>query len=384
MGITRGTVKPHWSRRFVGSPAFAAVTAAVAAVVGLLGSVYQREIAAAFPLTPLGPFDVVSWRAVFFWAALFGLAWLVYLRQRVDDEVRSGLVKSTGNVEQTSRRIEEFVQTLPPRAFQTELAKAVADVHDAVSSAMPRAAGPTLTTEALVHVIRGTLHALASLAVVYDDQPLVDGQRARYCANVMLFIPANPNLDRVEIQFFAPEADRRQLRGVLRLRTDLSSTSDPGDGHAPDVRVPELNLPVPLMAERDGRKIALPGAPFAFLTGNASGYNDTQTLVEWCRDQGDFLPSVQGQLVEYFSTGRGRDIRSFISTPLDQELGVLNIHANRPDILGPRIERRERFRALMTPVLQDLADAVAQLVRLEGRRLLTPPDDATIGQGGSP
>lgn len=371
------------SRRFVGSPAFAAVTAAAAAVVGLLGSVYQREIAAAFPLTPLGPFEVVSWRAVFFWAALSGLAWLVYLRQRVDDEVRTGLVNSTGNVEQTSRRIEEFVQTLPPRAFQTELARAVAEVHYAVSSAMPRVAGPTLSEEELVHVIRGTLHAIASLALVYDDQPLMDGQRARYCANVMLFVPSGPELDNVEIQFFAAESDRRQLRGVLRLRTDLSSTSDPGDGHAPDANVPDLNLPVPLAAERNRRKGALPGAPFAFLTRNAAGYNDTQTIVEWCRDQGDFLPSVQQQLVEYFSSGRGRDIRSFISMPLDRQLGVLNVHANRPDILGPRIERRETFRALITPVLQDLADAVGHLVRLDARSLRTPSDDATIGQGGA-
>ena len=93
---------------FAGSPWFAGLTAASAAIVGLLGSVYQDEIANAFPLTLIGPFSGWSGRAVAFWTALLALAWLVYLRQVADDSIRNRLVTTTESAEQTSRRIEEI------------------------------------------------------------------------------------------------------------------------------------------------------------------------------------------------------------------------------------------------------------------------------------
>ena len=128
-----------FGKRFVGSATFAAVTATVAALVGLVGSVYQTEIAASFPIT-LAP--AFTGHTFVFWLSLASLAWLVYLRQRVDDEARGDLVNTTRAAEQTSRRIEDFVQTLPPRAFQAQLANAIVDVHNVVSAAMPRRATP--------------------------------------------------------------------------------------------------------------------------------------------------------------------------------------------------------------------------------------------------
>lgn len=364
-----GSEKHDLTRRFVGSPAFAALTASAAALVGLLGSVYQNEIVASFPLTLLGPYRGFSWRALVFWLSLFGLAGLVYLRQKADDAVRDTMVKTTEGAEQTSRRIEEFVQTLPPRAFQSKLASAVAVVHKAVSTASPRTAGDAVSDESLAVVARVILHSIATLAFVYDDQPLVDGQPSIYSANVMMFVPRERVTVDLTIAFLPVDFDRKQLRGVLELRTDLSCTSASLDGTDVDTSIPSLILPVPLLTERNGRAAALPGAPFALLTLQTAGYDDTATLGDWCREKGDFPPSVVEELHSYFVNGPGRAIRSFISMPLitpsGDAIAIANIHANRPGLLGPRLERRDTFQALLTPVVQDLTDVVAALFTRE-------------------
>jgi len=184
--------RPRWARRLVGSPLFAALTAAFAAVVGLLGSVYQNEIASAFPLTLMGPFSGgVSWRAVVFWTALALLAYFVYLRQAADDDVRSQLVTTTSEAERVSRRIETHVQTLPPAAFQARLIDMAVKSHNWVSRGMPRM--PQASAEELAAVIRGLLGSLASLALFYDDRPPTDDHAPIYSANVMVFIPNKPS-----------------------------------------------------------------------------------------------------------------------------------------------------------------------------------------------
>jgi hypothetical protein len=166
-----------WAHRLAGSPYFAALTAAAAAVVGLLGSVYQNEIARAFPLF-WGPFDRWSWRALAFWFALLLLSWLVYLRQIADDVVRDRLVHTTGSAEETSRRIETFVQTLPPAGFQAQLTKLVVTSDEWVSKGLPRKLSADIAASELIPLIRVLLHGLSSLALAYDGNPLVDGHRA--------------------------------------------------------------------------------------------------------------------------------------------------------------------------------------------------------------
>jgi hypothetical protein len=132
-----------------------------------------------------------------------------------------------------------------------------------------------------------------------------------------------------------------------------------------DEAVPEIKLPLPRTLERAGRSAALPGAPYAFLTQEMSGYHNTDTLLDWCRNKGDFAPSVISELENYFSSGPGKAIKSFISMPLTARVGVLNIHADRPDILGPALQRREIFLALITPILLHLGDLVGAFAAAE-------------------
>jgi hypothetical protein len=364
----QAVLRPRWALRLAGSAVFAALIAGAATVIGVVGSIYTAEIASSFPLTLVGPWTGWSGRASAFWAAVICFAWLVYLRQLTDDTVRGRLIETTESAEQTSRRIEEFSQTLPPAGFQAQLTRFVDRSHVTMTDLLPRKAA--VTPDELAPVIRAMLHGLATLALTYDNSPLVDGHSAVYSANIMVFVP-QPLPAELTLRFLAPEHDRAQLMGALVLRQDLSATSDPPTGEAvlADAAVPAIALPLPYWAERDGRWVALLGGPRAYLTGEVDGYVDTAQFADECQARGDFQPSVIEALRVYFATGPGCSIRSFVSRRLDRSgapVGVVNLHANRRDLLGPRPEKREIFHALATPLIQDLADAVGALVDAAG------------------
>lgn len=63
---------------------------------------------------------------------------------------------------------------------------------------------------------------------------------------------------------------------------------------------------------------------------------------------------------------------------------MLNIHADRPDILGPALLRREIFLALVTPILLHLEDLVAAFVEAERRQLNGDSGAANIEKGKTP
>jgi hypothetical protein len=94
---------------------------------------------------------------------------------------------------------------------------------------------------------------------------------------------------------------------------------------------------------------------------------DSQRLGDWCEENGDFLKSVVEELREYF-LGEGSGARSFVSKPLYQSGGpfaVVNIQADRPDLLGPDPQRRAEFLQLIEPILTDLGSILALLIDRE-------------------
>jgi hypothetical protein len=370
-------IPPRWLAsisHLVSSALYATATTVLAVIAGLLGSVYQDDVARAFPLVLSGPWEGMSLRALAFWFCVVLFAMMFFARQRWDDLSRDRLAKAALKSEESTGRIEELVQTLPPRAFQTQLAEMYLAVHGAAGSVVTRSVREGADSGDLVVVIRSILYSIATLASLYDDQPMTDRGAAVYAANVMLFVPrlegATPFAEDLRLLFLPDTYDRRRLKGALLLRPDLSSTSA---ADAVDAAVPVIALPVPEVAEKDGRWTALPGAPRALLLGEADGYADTQTIAEWAEQKGDFAPSVREALARYFTDGEGRNIRSFISRPIGlgadgvTPLGVLNIHANRPNLLGPNVQKRQIFQALLTPVLVELADALQSLLVLEAR-----------------
>jgi hypothetical protein len=145
-----------------------------------------------------------------------------------------------------------------------------------------------------------------------------------------------------------------------------------------------MALPVPHEAQGgDGRWKVLPGAPLAFVGEGTDGYADVAQLRDWFDKDADFSPSVRDEVITYFS-GEGSMSRSFVSRRLSfggANLGVLNLHSNRPNLLGllgdetggaESVSRREEFFALMTPLLRELECAVA----LSGAEAETAASDA--------
>ncbi len=361
---------PEWllkGQKIVSSPVYATLTTVLAVIAGLLGSVYQDDIANAFPLALSNAWGTISWRAAAFWMSVVLFAVLFFFRQWWDDVNRERLNATALRAEQGTERIEALVRTMPPRAFQGQLAQMVAGAYRGVARVLPRKKEADLTRDDLVALIRVLLNSMARLAMIYDDQPLTPEGSAVYSANVMLFVPSPEEgaFDAetvVALRFHPAEYDLKQLLGVLVLRPELSATSDIADLPGPDAVVSAIALPVPALHTKDGRWNALPGAPKAFLTEEVDGYDDATTLGEWCTKSGNFLPSVVDELRQYFTTGDGRRIRSFISRPLltldGRKLGVLNLHSSRTDILGDTDERMPAFLAMLTPLLLELQAAV--------------------------
>ena len=88
------------------------MTTAVAVVAGVLGSVYSREIALAFPLSS-GPYEEISPRAVPFWCSLLVFAPLFFGRQMHEERARRELIVGMDGTDTIQKRI----QTLPPKGF---------------------------------------------------------------------------------------------------------------------------------------------------------------------------------------------------------------------------------------------------------------------------
>lgn len=120
------------------------------------------------------------------------------------------------------------------------------------------------------------------------------------------------------------------------------------------------------------------------MKGDTTGYDDAATLGDWCRINGDYGSGVADQLDAYFRDRAGTAIRSFISTPLDlpgRRVGVMNVHANATCVLAG--DKRYVFRALVVPILIDLAEMVSALLRAEAAQLQERSGSATIGKDNS-
>ncbi len=224
------------------------------------------------------------------------------------------------------------------------------------------------SVQAIETAIRDLLSAITSLALSYDGTPLVDGQPARYAANVMVYVessgaaPYFNNDVLAALKFVDPEIDHKYLSGVLSLCCNLSNHTGI-EGSDPDPDLKPLALPVPETTKYKDKWRVLNGAPLAFANNRPEGQGDVSKLMKWCTEKGDFRTSVLDDLREYFQ-GHERYMKSFISWPLVDASGkpfaVVSLHANRPFILGTQ-ERREVFQAMTAPFFFDLANCVALL-----------------------
>jgi hypothetical protein len=160
----------------------------LAVLAGLLGSVDQDDIARAFPIVLHGPWGRLSVRALVFWLSVVLFAVLFFFRQWSDDLKREELAATATKVQDGTERVEALVQTMPPRAFQSQLADMTQGANAGINKLLPRSARKDLTRDDVCALVRSLLNSIARLAMIYDDQPLTPDGSATYSANVMLFV----------------------------------------------------------------------------------------------------------------------------------------------------------------------------------------------------
>jgi hypothetical protein len=299
---------------------FSGFTAALGAFAGLLGSIYAEQIKSAFPFT-FGDGPVV-WSAVLFWAALLLFGCLFGLGFNAQNQVTT--------------RLENVIRTLPPRDFL--------EVFETLFSQSFRVDWKAQEDKQDAEGHKGSIVAATSGLVWLVARFDARGDRARYSANIMVFRPIDtiPSQELKDNMIFAePVQDASRLDGVLQLQTEFAFTMNKGtlekDADAAPIMLP---IPKPEFRIDEGKPTVLPGAPAVFCDPTTHvGFDDTLKLSDWCVKFSGLRPSIATQIQTYFRTGKGKEIRSFISIPIgspgqnDQVLGVLNIHCNREGML---------------------------------------------------
>lgn len=350
---------------FADKDIFGPAVGVAGSLVFALAGLYQQRIAAAHFLWRPG--RQPEWIATGFWACVLLLFFAGWAKAIADGRARRGLLNETS-------RIRNSVETLPDRAFRDAYLSAAVESAWILNNLAPRQLRVEVGEGDLKVLIRVQLQALVELATSYGGV----AARTTYAANVMTFVPAlsaapwfSPEQDAL-LRFIPKSFNREHLAGLLLLDPELSvSSASQGE---PDPAMRAFALPVPRQAEDSrGRLLVLPGAPLAYVTGEAEGYSDTETLGDWFRKRASFSDETVEQVLEYFGSERGKQSRSFMSIPLDyldRRVGVLNLHADVPFLLGPERgddrlatngERQEIFRALTTPFVREVAALVAHL-----------------------
>jgi hypothetical protein len=259
------------------------------------------------------------------------------------------------------RRIKGAIHRAPSRIviddYPDDFKKAAAVIDALVAN---DALNPPCDEKAIEEALRGVLHFVGRMADKFSHSP----QQVRHSVNLMMVAdPATLNGDQVAtLESGLRFADRRlrEYHRVLWLPVTLAVDED-----GSRVPVPRIALPVPSEAESArGKKLALPGAPWALLTGRQSVYQDTRRLHE---EWSDLHADVRAELLEYFSEGgAGELVRSFTSFHIlsgvdETSAGVLNIDATDTCVLGPDPEFYGTFRALITPYLGLIAAPLVAL-----------------------
>jgi hypothetical protein len=329
-----------------GEPWFAALTAVLGGLAGLLGSVFSQEIKGATPFEWPGTVNeafswAIAWQPALFWTALglFGYCFKVSISAQTEAN-RNTLDNLTHNTE----KLEALIRTLPDEAFLSKFE----DYYKLAFSQANLAIRDGADDAEIVMAIIGCLSALGHLARLFDGRD----SSFRYAIHVMIFkpIPAEQSeLDEImeRVRFFEKNSDARKWRGVLDLNRKFAQVMESQGNSAQDTYVKPFALSVPSKESRaEGRlSTVLPGPVEAFCYPERMvKLADTSQLSAMVKQNCGFRVSVSEEIEEYFSTDPGNRIKSLVSLPfgssddMDEEyanepFGVINIHSSEVDIL---------------------------------------------------
>lgn len=337
----------------IGRPMTAALVALIPVVLGAILAIWPKEIQDATQAAVLGPRGPLHFWVTVFWLVVIGWTWLLYLRLRSDDQKESSRL----------RDLTSAIHRVPNYA----VVENYADYFDAITAKLSAVA----TSEDPVQLAGGIRAAMVIVAGLARDFRR-GGSHVHYGANVMLHTRPRPALfvrcfdDEIlnALRFFdRSQSDPCALSAILFLPSPLLYAGGSADERR---TVPVIALPVPHTArDTQGHVLALPGAPWALLTGTASVYEDARLMPDHCLD---FAAPIRTEITAYFSEqGAGREIRSLASFRIGDELepvGVLNIDCAETHLLGSTPEYYPTFFALMTPVLRLLVEPVTRYAAL--------------------
>lgn len=345
-------------------------------VVSIWGADVRRETRAFF--SALGGLDLQSVRllTLSFWIGLVVWARLLYVRLTVDEERRRK------RVEELDRTVEELKGAIfrapNPTVYErakTTFDRTVEQIDRAAAITARRGNDPAVRRVMCRTQIQAVLEALVEIVKGFT----VRGDSAiSYRANVMLMEECRPGerppfppalMHRVHF-YDAEHFAEHKLLGLLYIPSELTSPRTPGGGGG----IHSLVLPVPFK-ERDGEiRRALPGGPWAFLTGEMSVYEDTRLIdSQWPELDAAALRDLRAHFAE---GGTGSHVRSFASFRIGNrgaEVGVLNLDCNCTNILGTEPGYYATFHALIGPFLRLLASAVTEYETLARNELLDLP-----------
>lgn len=292
---------------------------------------------------------------VAFWLAVFAWAWVLYRRLKSDHQAEDARI---AELLRAIHRVPNYrvIQTFP------DFFSKIADAVDATVAAAPENKLGSLEA-GLMSVLTLVAGLAAEFARASDD--------TAYGANIMLVARPQPasadtydqELIKSLIFYDKQGGNPGSLKAVLYL---------PGPLVLPTVdtrskrTIPLISLPVPPEPKSaEGHRLALPGAPWALLTGTQSLVEDTRHMAASCHD---FARPIVDEITHYFSdSGKGSEVRSFVSYRIGNEttpVGVLNIDSNHTHVLGREPEYYATFLALISPVLRLLRKPVIEYAQL--------------------
>lgn len=387
---------PKMIRVVFHSPLYSMAATLLVVITGISGSLYTNEIKES--IKPFYQFlssvfikksstaeTIIPGNiaANIFWGLLILVSFMYYFKHRNDRLEKNKLVEQTQTAIQQNDRLKDIIRTLPPKRFLQKFAS-IYDVSHAAAW-MPFDPGLNANSEQKLELIdqaiRVVLNSVGKLVAIFVED---ENNSDRYFAvNVMLFHEItsfdDAQLSNIieHVKFLDVNADIKKNYGLLELIKNYS-TSTKTTLPEPDDELRKFYLPIPepafsseLSTEQNKQLPRyLPGAPEAFVQRKLSTTDDSYELANWCKEEGDFTPSVCDKVKRYFESEAAQNVRSFASLPLMESIkslsdnsdemspiGVLNIHSNKPNLIGEE-ESSTLFFLLMQPFLCLIYDLI--------------------------
>lgn len=355
-----------WTKQLV-SGHVGALMALLAIISGGFFSLYPSEIKFSFRVLLSERFmSVESLWAVAFLSA--GLLFVGLFSQR-----EKYLASDT---EQKRKEMMAFLRSMPPRSLLSSYSLMYRSLVKRADEALA-----SKEIEQIAVTIRRALNAVANLLSTYADRP----GAGVYSANIMMFIDSETASGHSELK----ETILRELRftdhkslvglsGVLRLLTELSSSTKFSDEGAMDSDLKGICLPIP-DSESDvrGKTRYIPGAPRAYKDSHG-WVKDVSAMARLAQEQCDISPSVVEEIDRYVHQQASKRIGTIITMMLDldmPQLGVVNIHSDEPGIL-PSEEVALQFMSLARPLIDQIRRLYTAYLEVGFENGQNDPDDS--------